>query len=690
MSLLAPWFLLGFALIGGPIIAHLIRRATRERVTFSSLRLLEPSPPRLDRRSRVQNPWLLALRCLIVAVLAFGFARPFFRHTPAGAKPPARARHVVAILDESASMRRSGLWDAARSKITNLVGTLHDNDRLVLLTAGTSVHELITSAQWTAALPSDRAGLVRTVLESRQAGWGPTPLDSAVETALSRWEDMAESNDASARHELVIVSDFAAGARTAGLANVDWPASTEVTLEDVTPNDLGNASLHWLGWAEPADGKLAARVRITRSFDAPEALHLQWRNALTDAPVTEREAVTLLPGASEVRLIPWPGEPSASLVLELSGDRQPFDNRLWLTHAPPQSVEIGYVGGDAADDSRHARFYIERAISGWREPIAHLGSDLPATAGSANLVIVTSPPDSAALETLRGRVTAGAFALVLLSSDEMVRVASELAQEPGWTATAPDRADALLGQVDFKHPLFAAFADPLFSDFTRIHFWQPRSIALPAGSKATVAARFEDGSPAVIETVVGQGRLVVWGGDWSPAASQWVLSSKFVPWLQSLAERAAGGSARPAIAEIGDTRRLLANGVPAQWRRLSTPIAASLESTSPEEPGIYELTQGNDRRTVSVLVPRAESEAKTISLDTWEQLGVPVRLTAEQREASTARDSLPAAAPAVLENQQQLWRWLLWVAVALLALESLAAFAIARSRGDSSQPVANR
>ena len=36
---------------------------------------------------------------------------------------------------------------------------------------------------------------------------------------------------------------------------------------------------------------------------------------------------------------------------------------------------------------------------------------------------------------------------------------------------------------------------------------------------------------------VGKGRLVVWGGEWSTAAGQWVTSTKFVPWLQSLFER---------------------------------------------------------------------------------------------------------------------------------------------------------
>ena len=44
MSFLSPWFLLGAAAIAGPIIFHLIRRATRNRVQFSSTQFLSASP----------------------------------------------------------------------------------------------------------------------------------------------------------------------------------------------------------------------------------------------------------------------------------------------------------------------------------------------------------------------------------------------------------------------------------------------------------------------------------------------------------------------------------------------------------------------------------------------------------------------------------------------------------------------
>lgn len=677
MSLLAPWFLAGLLLIGGPIVAHLIRRATRERIAFSTLRFLDPSAPRLDRRSRVQNPWLLALRCIVVAVLALGFARPFLRQSTPPVSVRSTPRHVVAVLDESASMRRTGLWDAAREQVATLAASLGAGDRFLLLGAGTSVVELITAERWMSTAPGDRAALVRSVLDARQPGWGPTPFDSAAEAALARWDDLAESGDLAPRRELAIVSDFAAGGRLTGLANLAWPANARVNLLPVTSTLPGNASVQWLGWSEQDPQKPAARVRFSRSFDVQESLSWQWRDARTGAPLSEPEPLGLLPGGSEIRLIPVPANAPAALRLDVTGDQQEFDNTLWLVRSPTPSLDISLLGTGAANDPQHAGFYIERAVAGWRQPTAHLRTTLPENQSARSLIVVTSALDSARISEVRERLQAGSFALVLLGNEGDISTAAAIAGESGWSAAATRSTDALFGQLDFQHPLFNAFADPLYSDFTRIRFWQPQPVALPSETTVTTVARFDDGSPAVMEVPVGRGLLVVWAGGWTPAASQWVLSSKFVPWLQGLAERAAGGTARPAIAEIGDPARLIASGSAATWRSLAPNASTEASSEPPDAPGIYEVTQGGETREVALLVPAAESQTQVLPLDTWEQLGVPLR--EDRARASLAEKShVETGASAAIENRQQMWRWLLWLAAALLALESLASFAVSR------------
>src|SRR5215467_14576374 len=109
MSFLAPLFVLGSLAVALPIIFHLIRRTTKERTNFSSLLFLQPTPPRLTRRSRLEHLLLLALRCLAICLLALGFSRPFFKK-PLSIVPPAdSSRRILILIDSSASMRRSGL-----------------------------------------------------------------------------------------------------------------------------------------------------------------------------------------------------------------------------------------------------------------------------------------------------------------------------------------------------------------------------------------------------------------------------------------------------------------------------------------------------------------------------------------------------------------------------------------------------
>src|SRR5262245_4472167 len=99
MSFLAPLFLLGAAAVALPVICHLIRRTTKERTVFSSLMFLAPSPPRLTRRSRLEHLLLLAVRCLVLCLLAMGFSRPFFNKPMASVASPGSAKRLVLLVD---------------------------------------------------------------------------------------------------------------------------------------------------------------------------------------------------------------------------------------------------------------------------------------------------------------------------------------------------------------------------------------------------------------------------------------------------------------------------------------------------------------------------------------------------------------------------------------------------------------
>src|SRR5580698_10518740 len=115
MSFLTPWFLLGTVAIAGPILFHLIRQSVSERMPLSSLMFLRPTTQRVTRRRKLEDLWLLLLRCLCLVLLATGFARPFFTNNIVPPAPAMEGRQLILLVDTSASMRREGFWDHARS-----------------------------------------------------------------------------------------------------------------------------------------------------------------------------------------------------------------------------------------------------------------------------------------------------------------------------------------------------------------------------------------------------------------------------------------------------------------------------------------------------------------------------------------------------------------------------------------------
>src|SRR6266496_311014 len=96
----------GLAALAIPVIIHLLFRHRKRPLRFSTLQFFLQQEERATRRQKLRHWLLLLVRCALVALLVFAFARPYLREPgPAGA--PVR-RDVVIVLDRSASMQAAG------------------------------------------------------------------------------------------------------------------------------------------------------------------------------------------------------------------------------------------------------------------------------------------------------------------------------------------------------------------------------------------------------------------------------------------------------------------------------------------------------------------------------------------------------------------------------------------------------
>src|SRR5687768_552433 len=128
MGILAPLYLAGLAVLTLPLLLHLVRRTPKGRKEFSSLMFLSPTPPRLTRRSRLDQVLLLLLRLAALALLAFAFARPFLRQEATLTFDNLPSRRVAILLDTSASMRQSGVWQRAIKQVEAELNDLGPQD----------------------------------------------------------------------------------------------------------------------------------------------------------------------------------------------------------------------------------------------------------------------------------------------------------------------------------------------------------------------------------------------------------------------------------------------------------------------------------------------------------------------------------------------------------------------------------
>src|SRR5664279_5274093 len=77
MTFLNTIMLIGLVAVSIPIIIHLLNRRKARLVDWGAMRFLLASLAYRNRRIMIEEIILLAVRCLLLAVLALALARPF-------------------------------------------------------------------------------------------------------------------------------------------------------------------------------------------------------------------------------------------------------------------------------------------------------------------------------------------------------------------------------------------------------------------------------------------------------------------------------------------------------------------------------------------------------------------------------------------------------------------------------------
>ena len=665
LAFLVPAFLAGLAALVIPLIIHLRQREWERPRRFPSLMFLRRIPIRTARRRRVTDWLLLLLRAGVFALLVAAFARPFLHQnvvTPTSA--PARA--VVLLLDRSMSMSHREVWPAALDSVRRIVAELRPQDRaaLVLFDEEAEVVQPLTAdhgavlAALATARPSARATRYAAALRAGR---------QVLTTALGR------------PGEILVVTDLQRSGLS-GLAGLELPAGVAVRAVPVTPSSRANTAIVGADVQRVASGDRSTLLVAARLMS--HELHGSRRALLSlsvnGRPAASREVTLPADGAVTAAFDPVPlAAGRARAELSLTPDALTADDSLRLVVPAEQALRVLLIApeGARADET----LFLERALAIGREPrIAlerHATLDARALRGAAVVLFFDAPVPSGAVGAALDQWTRDGGGVLVAAGARLAARSTTNPLMPGVLRGSIERlADrgGSFGEVSLDHPIFAPFREGGGAALGAARFLRyPR---VEPGVGAEVLARFDDGTPALLERGHGNGRLLLLAAPLDGLTGDFPLQPAYLPFLRRLVMHAAGHQVAPLWRTTGET-----GSVPSGMKDpvVALPGGGLLRPASDSGPctlvlteaGFYQVYAGRAAgEPVEILAANpAAAESDLTPADPRELLlGV-------RRGDSTAAAALAPPAPAEREGQQRLWRALLVLAAVLLMTETIVA-----------------
>jgi Aerotolerance regulator N-terminal/von Willebrand factor type A domain len=678
MGFVAPLVLMGLAALSIPVLIHLIQRERKRVVEFPSLMFLRKIPYQSVRRRRIRDWLLLAMRLAALALIVLAFARPFFKRSELAAAAQNGAREAVILVDASYSMEYGDRWQKAKAAATDAIRGLNPGDRASLVFFSSGAEVAVRSA-------ADR-GRLESGLAAANTGPGATRYAPALKLAGSL---LGESP--LPRREIILISDFQRRGweQTPGRDDVKLPDRTVLTPVNVATGDTANLSVTPISLQrtrfENHDRVVVTAGVVNHSTKPVTGAVLSLE---IDGNTIQSMPADVAPGASSsVTFNPFTvASRNMRGAVRLPADALKRDNVFHFVVSPSEPVHAVVVNRGGAD--REALF-LGRALAIGEAPRVEMLPRTPTTVTDADLrqasVVLLNDvqvPDELA-DRLSRFVAAGGGVLIAAGPHATwpARFAALVPGLPGdpidRTMTTPSR----LGGLEYSHPLFELFRAPRTGDFAAARFYGYRSVQNPTGQ---VLARFDDGTPALMETKdrkAGAGRVLLWNSTLDLEWNDLPVKPVFLPFVHTVTKYLADFTEPPASLTVGQVipapRKAAGRGA-SVTRGGTIAVAPSGARVAVEtEDGALELSEQGyyDVRTQGAAADSATTLASNIDLTESDlspldprELAAAVagRAPGELGGLGNARPSDDAQAQA-----QRLWWYLLVAGGLLLAAETL-------------------
>lgn len=563
MSFLNPIMLAGLAAIAIPIIIHLLNRRKFQKVVWAAMRFLRASIEKNQRRMQIEDLILLALRCLVVSLIALALARPTWKDAVSSLFGGGRTVGVL-LLDNSLSMGMSDgtttRFDKARKAAEQALDALQSGSSMAVWLVSDAVRDVIPE-------PTFDLNLARKAIREATLTDRGSDLGGAVDRALELLKTRM-----GARRELYVFTDGQASG---------WHALTEIRSRLEKAHDQVQAHLIFVNEHEtknlsvrdlrltsglaPIGQPLRFEIKV-QNHGAQPANNVRVTLTVDSDPVSDEFTLPQIgPGETKgVALFAKLRTPGVHAVHASAGeDRLPADNRRTLAVRAIQQLKLLLVDGDAGDSSRTSEtFFLRHALN----PVATeqipnyfirlqtiQGGDLASAAledfDAVILANVSRFPERM-VPTLSSYVRRGGGLLVFpgdkidpdFYNEQLGRKAALLPALFGETRGKSDQTDSFFGlqSKEFSHPVTSLWNDPAAGTLSSVRVFQhhlltPLTLTNAAdvadiGALQTVLS-YTDGQLAVVEHSFGLGRVVQFSSTADTAWNDLPVRPAFVPLL---------------------------------------------------------------------------------------------------------------------------------------------------------------
>ncbi|MCG8586853.1 MAG: BatA domain-containing protein [Pirellulales bacterium] len=362
-------FAAGAALISAPILIHLLSRRKFRTVHWAAMDFLIAADKKNRRRVQLENLLLMLLRCLIILLIAFLVARPFYSSTAMTLfVGSGEGIERIVILDDSPSMAVGESFENARERLIQFVeGLAEERPRDRVTVYVTSDPEQPYGNLSSREIYSDN--LVKLVASEI----GAIPVSAQVADLAKAVQEVSEtiSDDiAEDKNRIVyVISDMrkrdwettADGEDPSqqvaeGIKALAGVASGVYLVDVATDEQLSNLSVVSVA---PADQTLVAgvptKIRATVLNTGPnEASKVPVRLAV-DGTVTQKKTIATIP-VGEERSVEFPYtflvEEPAQVRVEIDGDALHADDERFFAAQVRKATEVLLVQEDTVYDRR--------------------------------------------------------------------------------------------------------------------------------------------------------------------------------------------------------------------------------------------------------------------------------------------------------------------------------------------------